>query len=131
MVVRAMMYSYECQRCGPFTSQRRGDTHRCPNCELPSQRRWSFRTATKGFEPHFNHSVGAYVSSSRHFDEMLKIRGDEAGTQMARIDPGDMPRPTQDDGIFDTQARTLREKGFTGDDGRVRLTDEGNFIPQR
>ena len=82
------------------------------------------------FTPHFNHSVGAYVRNSRDFDEKLKIAGEKAGSTFTRLEPGEMPRPTKDDAIFETQAKLLHDKGFTDSKGNVSIDDKGNFIPQ-
>jgi hypothetical protein len=62
------------------------------------------------FRPHFNHAVGAYVSSDRQFNNLLSLRGEQAGTTFSRVDPGDIPRPTSDDYIFDDQQRTIMDR---------------------
>ena len=109
-----MMYAYKCRSCGArFDSPSRSLTS-CPECLGRDLGRdySSVQFGPSAFQPHFNHAVGAYVSSSQEFDDMLKVRSEEAGSTISRIDPGDMPRPTADDGIFDTQARTIREKNI-------------------
>jgi hypothetical protein len=108
------VYAYKCRVCGEqFDSTSRSVTS-CPNC-LGRDVGRDYSTVQIGaqvFKPHYNHAVGSYVSSSREFDNMLKIRGEEAGTTYARIDPGDMPRPKTDDYIFEDQARTIRDKNI-------------------
>lgn len=66
----------------------------------------------RAFVPHFNHSVGAFVSSNREFNDALKARGDEHGTTYTRVDPGDAPTPSRDTEILESQARTIRDKGI-------------------
>jgi hypothetical protein len=70
----------------------------------------SIQFSANPFQPHFNHAVGAYVHSNREFNDLLSVRAEEAGTTYARVDPGDVPRPTLDDHIFDTQAKTIHDK---------------------
>lgn len=124
-------YAYVCAGGHPISSQTRADRIWCRDHEQYAQRRWIVNTSPTGtFQAHFNHSIGQWVTSSRDFDEKLKIVGEQNGSQLTRIDPGDQPRPTTDDGIFDTQARTLREKGFTDDRGKVRIADDGNYVKQ-
>lgn len=62
------------------------------------------------FQPHYNHAVGAYVRSNREFNDLLRSRGDALETVYTRVDPGDVPQPTTDDAILETQARTIRDK---------------------
>ena len=121
-------YAYVCAGGHPISSQRRADRIWCPDHEQYAQRRWVVNTTPSGFQPHFNHSIGQYVTSSRDFDEKLKIASEQNGTTLTRLDPGDQPRPTRDDGIFDTQAKTLRDKGFTDDRGNVTISDDGTYV---
>jgi hypothetical protein len=71
--------------------------------------------STPAFQPHFNHSVGRYVSSSRDFDEALHVGAEEANSSYTRIDPGDFASitPDRDTEIIETQARTHRDMGLT------------------
>lgn len=62
------------------------------------------------FRPHFNHAVGGYVTSSREFDNLLKLKAEQAGTTYTRVDPGDVPQPTHDTEVLDTQAKTIHDK---------------------
>lgn len=105
------VFAYKCRTCGgSFDSTSRSLTT-CPHC-LSSEIRRDYSTIQiggGGFDPHFNHAVGAYVDSSRDFDEKLKIRGEQAGSTFVRIDPGDMPRPTKEDEVFDTRERTIHD----------------------
>jgi hypothetical protein len=56
------------------------------------------------------------VDSPRQFDDMLKLRGEESGSTYTRVDPGDVPQPTVDDQILETQARTIRDKRINPED---------------
>lgn len=108
------VFSYKCRNCGHKWDATSRALTNCPACLSNNIGRdfSSVRIGSNTFQPHFNHAVGAYVSSSREFDDMLKIRGEEAGSDYTRIDPGDMPRPTKDDHIFDTQAKTIRDRNI-------------------
>lgn len=64
------------------------------------------------FRPHFNHAVGSYVSTSREFDEQLKLAGERTGNVYTRVDPGDVPQPSHDTDILETQARTIRDRNI-------------------
>lgn len=82
-------------------------------CSLPTKRYYgSVQLGRSPFKPHFNHAVGAHVSSSREFDEVLKIRGEAAGSDYTRIDPGEAPTPSSDTEIIETQARTIRDRNI-------------------
>lgn len=108
------MFAYKCQVCGARIDSSSRNLTSCPECLSMALRRdySSVQMGMGGFRPHFNHAVGSYVSSSRDFDEKLKLAGEDAQTTYTRVDPGDVPRPTQDDHIFDTQARTIHDKGI-------------------
>lgn len=123
------MYEYECKSCGQVLDTNiRQDAIGC-GCGGRLQRRWSVNRS-KGVPAHYNFSLGQYVKSDRDFDEKLKIAGETAGTTFSRLDPGDAPRPSTDDGIFDTQMRTLTDKGFVGADGKVSIDGAGRFVPK-
>jgi putative FmdB family regulatory protein len=112
------IYAYKCRTCGEyFDSQSRSLTS-CPRCLGRDLGRdySTVQLSVGAFRPHYNHAVGAYVSSSQHFDDLLKVRAEEAGTTFVRTDPGDVPRPTVDDQAFDTQARTIRDRNINPKD---------------
>ena len=112
------LYAYKCRICGArFDSTSRSITS-CPECLSRDIGRdySSVRMGLPVFQPHFNHAVGEYVTSPGHFDKLLKMRGEQAGTTYTRIDPGDMPRPTKDDHMFDTQMKTIRDKNINPED---------------
>lgn len=120
-------YLYDCPEGHWIESQHRGDNLQCPIHDAIAQRKW-FVNKASSMEGHFNFALGQYVKSSRDFDEKLKIAGEEAGTTFSRVDPGDVPRPTQDDEMFDTQMRTLTDRGFVGADKKVTIDDRGRFV---
>lgn len=130
-----IIYEYKCRSCLRFyESPINGECVECVCGELA--RRWfgSVQIGPRGdgnaFQPHFNHAVGKYVHTSAEFDTALKQAGESAGTEYTRVDPGDVPRPTKDDHIFETQLSTLSRKGFMDSRGKVSIDDGGNFIPQ-
>lgn len=113
-----MIYAYRCDVCGaPFDTNTRFSTQ-CPECLNTGVRRdySSVQIGVTPFQPHFNHAVGAYVSSSRQFNDLLSAASEKAGSSYTRVDPGDVPRPTKDDAIFDTQARTIRDRHINPED---------------
>lgn len=114
-----MIYAFKCRSCGErFDRMTREVAFDCPACGSIEVRR-DYSTVQLGvsaFKPHFNHAVGAYVDSSRKFDDLLKIRGEEAGSTFSRIDPGEAPTPSTDTQIFETQAKTIRDRGLNPSD---------------
>lgn len=122
-------YEYECPNGHLIEGPLRADNVTCPVHSETAQRRW-FVNRSKGFGEHFNFALGQYVKSDRDFDEKLKIAGEEHGAVYTRIDPGDAARPSDGDEIYDTQMRTLTEKGFVGSDGKVTIDDGGHFVPK-
>lgn len=107
-----MMFAYKCNVCGARIDSSSRNLTTCPECLSMALRR-DYTTVQMGmgsFHPHFNHAVGSFVSSSREFDEKLKLAGETAGTTYTRVDPGDVPAPTRDAEILETQAKTIRDK---------------------
>lgn len=130
-----MIYVYRCRECQTVIElPTRADSVNCPNCFTRAGRDYSsVQFSPDSVKPHFNHAVGQYVTSSRDFDEKLHVAGQEAGTVYSRVDPGDMPSPGGDSesmAILETQAKTLRDRGFTDSRGKVSIDDAGSFIPQ-
>src|SRR2546423_790866 len=62
----------------------RGAPQPCPTCSTAMNRVWAVN-APKPFQPHFNASVGAYVSNESDFRDALRRANDQAG--MAEHDP--------------------------------------------
>lgn len=108
-------YSFKCKACGwRGEAATREVAFDCPACgSVEVKRDYStVQIGVQAFKPHFNHAVGAYVSSSRHFDDVLKVRAEAAGSEFTRIDPGEAPTPTTHTEIFETQAKTIRDRGI-------------------
>lgn len=99
------LYSLRCWDCGseidryaPMTSPKSSTACSCGSVMV---RRYTppatLRSQT--FEPHYNHSVGAFVQSRRDFTDALKRGSDEASevtgvTHNYRpADPRDIPQP--------------------------------------
>jgi len=103
------VYSYKCRDCGARFDYTSRFINQCPECLNRNVGR-DYSTVQIGqsaFQPHFNHAVGSYVTSSRHFDDMLKIRGEQNGSELTRIDPGEVDAIRSHDDILDTQMRTI------------------------
>lgn len=109
------LYAYQCDSCGLHDSTTRSNSVPCPNCGLTSKRKWAFRRGGATFKPHFNYAVGQYVHTDREFREALKRGGDAAGTTYTPHYPGDIPEPTKDTDILETQARTWHDKQAKGE----------------
>lgn len=115
-------YGYRCRDCGAErVSLSREDIQSC-SCGGVSKRDYStIQLGSSSFKPHFNHAVGAFVSNSRQFDDLLKLRSEQnslrTGTDhnYTRIDPGESPRPTADDHIFEVQEKAWRDKKAPSD----------------
>lgn len=109
-----MMYAYKCRVCGACVDSTSRNLTTCPECLSMALRRdyTSVQVGMGAFRPHFNHAVGAYVSSSRQFDDLLKAHSESNGSELTRVDPGDVPTPSHDTEILETQARTIRDKNI-------------------
>lgn len=109
-----MMYAYKCRVCGAVVDSTSRNLTTCPECLSMALRRdyTSVQMGMGAFRPHFNHAVGAYVETSKQFDDLLKYHSERNGSQLTRIDPGDAPTPHKDTEILETQARTIRDKNI-------------------
>lgn len=107
-----MMYAYKCNVCGARIDSSSRTMTTCPECLNMSLKRdySSVQIGQRAFKPHYNYAVGSYVQTSREFDDLLAFRADEAEATYSRVDPGDVPRPTNEDAIFETQAKTIHDK---------------------
>ena len=89
----------------------------CPACGVVMKKNWACvqLRGAPAFQPHFNHAVGRYVSSSRDFDEALRRGGEDQNTTLTRIDPGDYASitPSTDTEAIETSARIRRDNGLT------------------
>lgn len=107
-------YAYRCRVCGERFDSTSRFIEQCPACLNRSVGRdySTVQIGVQAFQPHYNHAVGAYVTSSKHFDETLRIRGEQAGSHFTRIDPGEAPVPATDTEILETQARTIHDRNI-------------------
>lgn len=110
-----MIYEYKCRLCGSQReSQSHNDVQAC-SCGGASKRVFSFNSGPS-FSPHFNHSVGRYVSSNTDFNDALKQASDAQSLRtgldhkFVRVDPGDVPAPTQSTEIFETRNKIVRDQ---------------------
>lgn len=82
------VYDYKCPMCGLLAQQRRsihdnGPLPKCPQCNTPLIRDYGAGFAyVRPMQPHFNTSVGHYVSNKRQFLDSLKAASDEASTRL-------------------------------------------------
>jgi hypothetical protein len=111
------LYSWKCKSCGGSYDLPRRELVNddvCGHCGGELRRDYS--TVQMGgpsaFQPHFNTAVGQHVNNKLEFETALKRGAERAGSEYVPLYPGDSPRPTKDDHIFETQARTLRDRGI-------------------
>ena len=77
------------------------------------------------FQPHFNHSVGKYVSSARDFTDQLKRAGDEQSERTGithsyvPVMPGDVPQPKESTEVFETRNKIVRDTNQTHEFGEI------------
>ena len=93
--------------------------HRCthlPTCFGCKIKTLQLRPST-AFQPHFNHAVGAYVTTEQQFKDTLSRRAEENTIQTGTYhnyemrDPGELtqtPYPDHDD-ILNTRARIIHD----------------------
>lgn len=125
------IFAYLCRECyTQFDSTERHERLPCPSCGTSSGRDFSSVSFSRTFTPHYNYAVGKYVTSSRDFDEKLKIAGEEAGTSYSRVDPGEVQPIQEADDILNTQMSTMSKKGYLDGRNKVSIDDTGNFVPQ-
>lgn len=107
------VYAFICRNCR-VTIDAPGELP-CPVCGVVMKKDWG-QVQLRGapaFQPHFNHSVGRFVTSSRDFDEALRRGAEEQNTTYARIDPGDYRsiEPTKETEALELSARIRRDTG--------------------
>ena len=94
--------------------------HTCtgPSCFTCRIKTISIRNRT-AFQPHYNTSVGSYVTTEQQFKDQLKLRAEEnslaTGTyhEYEMRDPGELttvPYPDHDD-ILNTRSRMISDAG--------------------
>ena len=104
-----MIYEYLCRNCGrrKETQSRVPDVCVCGNV----YRRVYYCNPMAAFQPHFNHSVGEYVTSKQDFMDVLKRKSDEASTTGVEhnyqyVDPADTRAlGVTDEGLNETAKR--------------------------
>lgn len=103
------VYAFRCKDCGTRADAETRDPIPC-SCGALMKRDWgSVQLSVPTFKPHFNHAVGEYVTSNAHFNDMLKLKGEKAGSNFVRVDPGDMAEPTKGTEIFETRDKLMRD----------------------
>jgi hypothetical protein len=112
------IYGYRCRECGETReSGSRDDVQEC-SCGGVSRRDFSTvqLRPVAAFQPHFNHSVGRYVHSSRDFDRALKRAAEDNTEQTGiehsytRFDPGDAPVPDKDTEAIEHGQRKIHDE---------------------
>src|SRR5258707_69241 len=102
------IYEFRCWGCGKSVDRTTRTPTRCA-CGDTLHRVFSVNTPSprRQFIPHFNNSVGRWVESNRHFDELLK-QGSEAQSlatgidhNYARVEAPDMVHTVSGEGIYE------------------------------
>lgn len=116
------LYSWKCKGCGRTYDLPRRTLLDSDSCSCGGTLRRDYSTVQLGgnpsFQPHFNHAVGQVVNSDKEFRDALKRGGEKAGSEFVPVYPGDIPRPTKDDHIFETRAKTIRDNNLNEADLR-------------
>ena len=111
------IYQFRCRECG---SERESQSREIVSCACGGVSRRVFHAnIASGFRPHFNHSVGRYVTSQRQFNDALKHASDAnsltTGTDH-NYQPVDITDPracgATDEGLEHT-AKVKRDSGVT------------------
>ena len=107
------IYEFSCRSCGQARDFLTRTPPTCTCGDLNWKRKFSFTVAGGDlrFEPHFNHSVGRVVHSSKDFDSALSAAGDKAGSVYSRVEPGDMMGQMKDAPGIEEQAKAHRDSG--------------------
>lgn len=124
-----MIYEWKCRSCGVVIENDIADSSTRVICSCGSEMKRLYTSvqinASSPFQPHFNHSVGEFVSSRRDFENQLK-RKSEQQSERTGIDhnyqpvlPGDMPQPKKDDAIFEERNKHVRDKNLTHQFGEM------------
>lgn len=100
------IYEWRCTRCGFIKeTTRQYLSENCPQCGDSLRRRFSFNAPAPNcfFQPHFNYSVGEYVTSRQDFADKLHRKGDAMSERLGidhdyqPHDHGDRVGVTDDD----------------------------------
>lgn len=125
------VYDYRCAFCGLLAQQRRsihdnGPLPQCPKCHAPMVRDYGSGFAfVRPMQPHFNLSVGHWVSNKRQFNDSLKAASDEASERLGmehhyiETDPTDTTALGVTEEGMDETYRRRRAAGQT--EGRMWL----------
>lgn len=105
-------YSYQCDSCGSFDTQQRGDTVRCPSCGLSSRRKWHVNKGTPAMDGHFNYAAGRYVRNETELRDAFKKTSEEQTKltgNLVTIEPVDY-RDREACGISDSDVERLKQE---------------------
>lgn len=124
-----MIYEWKCKNCQTIHELSVYSSSTPIQCSCGGELKRFFGSVqlntSSAFKPHFNHSVGEYVSNERDFRSALARKADEnslrTGTDhhYVPIMPGDMPQPKQDTEIFETRNKIVKDKGLTHEYGEI------------
>ena len=74
-----MIYDWKCVNCGFVRESNLPGP--CPQCGDRMSKRFSFSVASS-FQPHYNYSVGEYVTSMQHFRDTLSRKSDDLSSRL-------------------------------------------------
>lgn len=95
------LYEFKCRKCGLRSSTMEYGTEiSCPVCSIPKSRVYSFAIKSS-FVPHYNTSVGKFVSSQSEFNSELRRLSDQQ-TERTGITHNYVSRELGDSAAFHT-----------------------------
>lgn len=116
------VYSYHCKECGEdkdvFHLMREYGFFGPPtcSCEIPMQRRYDVPAIRKGFQGHYNQSVGKHVANAGELTSELSKLSDEQSERLGGmpvnyqpIDPHDAKSMVERKGV-ESRERKVRER---------------------
>lgn len=75
-----MIFAFECKNCGREKDSDNNIPSPC-QCGGTYSRRYSF-SVSRGFTPHYNHSVGKYVNNYQEFKDELSRASESASERL-------------------------------------------------
>ena len=115
------MYQFRCRECNRERESQSRDVLPC-SCGGISKRVFHCNFPTS-FQPHYNHSVGRYVSSQQQFNDILKSTSERESARQGTdvnftpVDPGETKALGVTDEGLETTMRDHRDKGLWKETG--------------
>ncbi len=115
------LFAWVCRMCGYRAETHDRNPPHCRTCGFSMGRDWQFAFA-RPLPGHFNHALGAPVTSKQDLDEKWKRKSDEMSERMnfhvqyEAVDPYDLKHSPEAFGVtgegLDHRAKTLADAGI-------------------